>query len=91
MSQEEKDLATHVEICAIRYNGIQEKIDGLEKRMSKVENIAVSLKAEIQSGFNDIKLKIEKDSNRRTIQLIATAGSVIVAIVGALGVWLSHH
>ena len=91
MSQEEKDLATHVEICAIRYSGIQEKIDGLEKRMSKVENIAVSLKAEIQSGFNDIKLKIEKDSNRRTIQLIATAGSIIVAIVGAVGVWLSHH
>jgi predicted nucleic acid-binding Zn-ribbon protein len=91
MSQEEKDLATHVEICAIRYKAIEEKMDGLEQRITKVENSVTALKADIQSGFSSIALKIEQDSNRRTIQLIATAGSVIVAIVGALGVWLTHH
>ena len=91
MSQEEKDLATHVEICAIRYTAIGEKMDGLEQRITKVENSVAALKADIQQGFNTIALKIEKDSNKRTIQLIATAGSIIVAIVGALGVWLSHH
>lgn len=91
MSQEEKDLATHVEICAIRYQGIQEKIDALERRMSQVENSIDALKISISQGFADIALKIEKDSNKRSIQLIATAGTVIVAVVGALGVWLSRH
>ena len=91
MSQEEKDLATHVEICAIRYKAIEEKMDGLEQRITKVENSVTALKADIQQGFNQISLKIEQDSNRRTIQLITTAGSVIVAIIGALGVWLTHH
>lgn len=91
MSQEEKDLATHVEICAIRYTAIGEKMDGLEQRITKVENSVAALKADIQQGFNSIALKIEKDSNKRTVQLIATAGSIIVAIIGALGVWLVHH
>ncbi len=91
MSQEEKDLATHVEICAIRYAAIGEKMDGLEQRITKVENSVAALKADIQQGFNSIALKIEKDSNKRTVQLIATAGSIIVAIIGALGVWLVHH
>ena len=91
MSQEEKDLATHVEICAIRYTAIGEKMDGLEERITKVENSVAALKADIQAGFNNIALKIEKDSNRRTIQLIASAGAVIVSVVGALGVWLVRH
>ena len=91
MSQEEKDLQTHVEICAIRYAAIGEKMDGLEQRITKVENSVAALKADIQQGFSNLALKIEKDSNRRTIQLIASAGAVIVAVVGAIGVWLSRH
>jgi archaellum component FlaC len=91
VSQEEKDLATHVEICAIRYQGIQEKIDALERRMSQVENSIDALKISISQGFADIALKIEKDSNKRSIQLITSAGAVIVAVIGSLGVWLSRH
>lgn len=91
MSQEEKDLATHVEICTIRYQGIQEKIDALEKRMVQVENSIDALKESISQGFADIKLQIQKDNNRRSIQIIASLGTVVVAIIGALGVWLTHH
>ena len=91
MSQEEKDLQTHVEICAIRYTAIGEKMDGLEQRITKVENSVAALKTDIQQGFSNLALKIEKDSNRRTIQLIASASAVIVAVVGAIGVWLSRH
>jgi archaellum component FlaC len=91
MSQEERDLATHVEICAIRYQGIQEKIDALEQRMSQVENSIDALKISISQGFADIALKMEQDSNKRSIQMIASAGTVIVAVIGSLGVWLSRH
>jgi len=89
MSQEEKDLATHVEICAIRYQGIQEKIDGLEQRLTKVETTVSSIKSEMQSGFNDIKLLLEKQSNARTIQIIATIGTVCAALIGLAG-YLLH-
>jgi predicted nucleic acid-binding Zn-ribbon protein len=91
MSQEDDDLSTHVSLCHLRYQQLQEKIDVLEQRLTKMENNILSLKNEIQSGFADIALKIEKENNRRSIQIIASAGSVVVAILGALGVWLANR
>lgn len=91
MSQEEKDLATHVEICAIRYAEIQSKMDAFDRRITKVEDSLLSLKNEISAGFNNIAIKIEKENNKRSIQLIASAGSIVVAILGALGVWLANR
>ena len=90
MSQENDDLATHVSLCHLRYEQLQEKIDVLEQRLTKMENNLLSLKNEIQSGFADIALKIEKENNRRSIQLIASAGSIVVAIVGAMAVWMAN-
>jgi ActR/RegA family two-component response regulator len=90
MSQEERDLATHVEICAIRYQGIQEKIDGIEARLTKMETTVSTLKSEMQAGFTDIKLILEKQSNARVIQLIATFGSITVAVVALLGYIITH-
>jgi predicted nucleic acid-binding Zn-ribbon protein len=91
MSQEEKDLETHVALCAERYAGIQEKMDALQRRITKVEDSLLSLKTEIQSGFNSIALKLEKENNKRTIQLITSAGAIVVAVIGAIGVWLAHR
>lgn len=90
MSQEEKDLATHVEICAIRYKAIEERYDAIDERLTKVEIEVAALKSTVQSGFADIKLLLEKQSNTRTIQLIATFGSIAVAVIGVMGYILTH-
>lgn len=90
MSQEEKDLATHVEICAIRYKGIQEKFDGVENRITKLESDISGLKAQMQTGFSEIKLLLEKQSNSRTIQVIATIGTVAAAIFAVIGYVITH-
>jgi len=90
MSQEETNLATHVEICAIRYQGIQEKIDGIETRLTKLETTVSTLKNEMHTGFSEIKLLLEKQSNARTIQLIATIGTVCVAVITLAGYLLTH-
>lgn len=90
MSQEERDLATHVEICAIRYNGIQEKLDAFDSRLTKVETQISSIKSEMQSGFNDIKILLEKQNNARFIQMTATFGTVAAAILGVIGYIITH-
>lgn len=90
MSQEEKDLATHVEICAIRYKGIQEKFDGVETRITKLEADISALKSTMQTGFSEIKLLLEKQSNSRTIQVIATIGTVAAAILAVIGYVITH-
>jgi predicted nucleic acid-binding protein len=85
MSKEETDLATHVEICAIRYQGIQEKIDGLTERLDNVESKINTLGKEIQSNFARIELALEKASAKRDVQLIATLGTVAVAVISVIG------
>lgn len=90
MSQEERDLATHVEICAIRYKAIEERYDAIDARLTKVEAEVAALKSTVQSGFADIKLLLEKQNNARTIQLIATFGSIAVAVIGVVGYLLTR-
>jgi predicted nucleic acid-binding Zn-ribbon protein len=91
MSREETDLATHVEICAIRYQGIQEKIDGLTERLDKVESKINTLGQEIQSNFARIELALEKANAKRDVQIIATMGTIAVAVISAIGYWLVKH
>ena len=91
MSQEDKDLATHVEICAIRYKVLEERMDGLEARLVKVETEIVNLKAEMAAGFHEIKLLLEKQNNSRSTQVIAGISSIIVAVVGTIGYLLTKH
>ena len=84
------DLATHVSLCELRYETLEKRLNNVETRLVKVENSLDSLKTEIQQGFADIKLQIQKDNNRRSIQIIASLGAVVVAIIGAVGVWITH-
>lgn len=90
MSKEETDLATHVEICAIRYQGIQEKIDGLTERLDKVESKINTLGQEIQSNFSRIELALEKAQAKRDVQVIATLGTIAVAIISVIGYLITH-
>ena len=90
MSQEETNLATHVEICAIRYRGIEEKLNAFDQRLTKVETDLSSIKSTMQSGFADVKLLLEKQNNSRTIQVIATFGSIAVAVIGVAGYLITH-
>ena len=85
MSQEEKDLATHVEICAIRYKGIQEKFDGVESRLSRLETEVASIKVATQAGFSEIKLLISAQNNAKVVQWIAAIGTIGAALLGCIG------
>ena len=87
---EYEDLTTHVSLCELRYENLEKRLNNVETRLAKVENSIDSLKTEIQQGFADIKLQIQKDNNRRSIQIIASLGAVVVAIIGAVGVWLTR-
>jgi hypothetical protein len=91
VSQEEKDLATHVEICAIRYKGIEEKFHGIETRFTKVEADLSTVKAQLQTGFSEIKLLLEQRNNQKQAQYIATIGTIIVAILATIGYYITKH
>ena len=91
MSREETDLATHVEICSLRYQGIEDKFNVINHRLDKVENDISAIKAEMQTGFNDIKLLLERQNSSKQTTLITTVGTIIVAVIGVIGYLVTRH
>lgn len=90
MSKEENDLATHVALCSERYKGIEDKFDDVEKRLNSIETRVSDLNKTIQSNFLEIKLAIEQSNGRRDVQVIATMGTVAVAIISVIGYLITH-
>lgn len=90
MSREETDLATHVEICAIRYQGIEDKFNVIERRLDKVETDISAIKAQMQTGFTEIKLLLERQNSSKQTTLITTVGTIVVAVIGVLGYLITH-
>ena len=88
MSTEEESLSAHVGLCQLRYKQLEGKINEIEKRITKVEDSLTSLGSDVRKGFEDIRLTIERQNNSRVVQIIASAGAIVVAIAGVVGYWL---
>ena len=87
---ENEDLNLHVSLCEQRYKELEGRLDVLDQKIRKVEDQIHDLKTSVSNGFNEIRLLIEKQNNARTIQLIATFGTITVAVVGLLGYIITH-
>lgn len=74
MTRESEDLATHVEICAIRYEAINEKFEAVDATLSRID-----------SGLTDIKHLIADQQDSKFATMVTTAGTVIVALLGVMG------
>lgn len=74
---EAEDLNLHVRLCAERYRGIQDEFQRLDNRMEKLEGKVDDLQKEITGSHKSLKTVI-----------ISTFGSVLVALIGLLGVIL---
>ena len=80
----ESTLKGHVEKCQLRYEYLEQKLEALDARLTKVEDKISTLKSEMQTGINEIKLLIERQNNARTIQVIATLGTIAAAVIGLI-------
>lgn len=66
---EKKSLEAHVELCAVRYRNLEEKLNNLETRMDSLEEYLVDIKNTLHGSQHD---------NYKTLITIGTA------VVGAL-------
>lgn len=75
---ERENLEAHVELCAVRYATLENKLNNLEKRMDDIENHIVDIKNAIHQGTNQ--------STDRTINiLVAVLGIILAALLGYIG------
>lgn len=77
---EKKSLEAHVELCAERYRSLDERLDGLANKISKVEECTEEIK--------DMMTKhVEKHNDR----LIAWGAGIIATLVGIIGWFIAHY
>lgn len=91
MTKENEDLNLHVSLCEQRYKELERRLDHVETRLATLATEVSNLKIQMQAGFGDIRILIERQNNTRTTQIIASAGAVIVAILGVWGYILTRH
>jgi predicted nucleic acid-binding Zn-ribbon protein len=82
---EAADLNLHVELCASRYNRLEEKFTGMENRLEHLHKDFSEFKVKADSNFNDLKDLIHQSTNKRFNTMVTTSGTVIVALIGMLG------
>jgi predicted nucleic acid-binding Zn-ribbon protein len=90
VSKEAEDLATHVEICALRYQGIQDQVDTLKEKMDRVERDLKDLRADTAKGFNEIKTMLQSARDEKFKVMVGAASTVIVSLLGMLGYLITH-
>lgn len=77
---EKKSLEAHVELCAERYRNLDENLERMTVKISKVESVV----EEVRGLLNAI-------TEKRNNQLINWGISIITILVGIIGYLLSEH
>ena len=88
---ESEDLNLHVQLCTERYTSLENKFHVLDARITKVENQLDDLKTTFTENFSEIKLLLEKQNSSKQIQIIATFGTIITAVLGFIGYVVTKH
>lgn len=78
--KEYTDLATHVDLCSLRYSYTKDKLDMIEKKIEKIE---LRLE-EVDDTLVELKVSNKQGTASIIIAIITSAASIIAAIIGAL-------
>lgn len=75
---EKENLEAHVELCAERYRRLEEKFENIEDRLDGLSD-----------DISTIKSSMSKDNKIIIKTLIATAGTIIVALISTAAALLT--
>jgi prefoldin subunit 5 len=76
---EKKSLEAHVELCAERYKNLEDKLQSLDVRMGKIEELIGEIKNAVASSPNE---------SNKTLITIGTA--IVAALIGGLITLVVH-
>lgn len=84
----ETSLKGHIQLCELRYKSLEDKLEAMNDRIDSLESKVSDLGRTINGNFTEIKLQLEKTNSRRDVQVIATLGTIIVATIGAVAIYI---
>lgn len=87
---ERTSLETHVDLCELRYRQLDDRMTRVEQRIDSITDELKQVKAEMNSGFEDIKEMLTHARDEKFKTVVMTAGSIIVGLLGLLGYLITH-
>jgi|TARA_B110000503_G_C6775759_1_gene261249 predicted nucleic acid-binding Zn-ribbon protein len=76
---EKKSLEAHVELCAERYNALEDRIDNVDHKISSLSAVV-----------REVHDMIQRMSDQRTDQLVKWGAGIIGTLVATIA-WLVAH
>ena len=77
---EKKSLESHVELCAERYKFMESKLETLDEKITKIEEVV-----------EEVHNCVHKLTVRRNDQVMQWGGAVILTLVGVIGWLLANY
>jgi len=87
---ERTNLETHVDLCELRYRQLDDRMTRVEQRIDDVTEELKAVKAEMNSGFGEIKTMLTSARDEKFKTVVTVAGSIIVGLLGLLGYIVVH-
>lgn len=87
---ERTNLETHVDLCELRYNQLEQRMSKIEQQVKDLNIDLQDFKEENRKNFAEIKgmLSAAKDEKFKT--MVTAAGTIIVALLGVMGYLITH-
>jgi 3-dehydroquinate synthetase len=77
---EKKSLESHVELCAERYKFMEAKLETLDEKITKIEEVV-----------DEVHNCVHKLTTRRNDQVMQWGGGIILTLVGVIGWLLANY
>lgn len=71
---EKENLEAHVDLCAERYKGLENRLDKVESKLEKIDTDLTEIKSMISTGHSN-----------QFRMLLSTAGGIITVLLAVLG------
>lgn len=90
VTTERDSLELHVDLCSLRYQQLEGRLQAVEHRLDALNAEVDDLKATVSLRFDEIKTLISENHHEKFRVMVATTGTIIVALIGMLGYVITH-
>lgn len=87
---ERTNLETHVDLCELRYQQLDDRMNRVEQRMDSLSAELGQVKAQMHTGFDEIKRMLTSGKDEKFKTMVTVTGSIIVALLGVMGYLITH-
>lgn len=87
---ERTSLETHVDLCELRYQQLDDRMNRVEQRIDSINTELKEVKSEMAMGFDEIKTMLTQAKDEKFKTVVTVAGSIIVGLLGLLGYIVVH-